>query len=374
MRTPWIPDRQRERALRRNEAFWEGELEETPLLWITVPNAAAGTPPHAPPTDEEQWTDVDYVIAKTEDALSRTHYAGDALPVFNPWLGPDQFAAWLGGPLAFSTADNTSWTKAFVENWADFSDLRIDPANRWWVKYQEILHASVEQGRDKWVTGYPDLHTGIDALAAIRGPERLMIDVLSEPESIKRAMGQVTRLWKQVVDTVSEIVLPTGQGTTNWTYGWSRKRFVCVGQNDFTCLIGPDMFDEFVLEDTTACAEHVDRTIYHLDGPSALQHVPRLLRIEALHCIQWIQGAGKPYPASWTDLLNRIQAAGKTVQVWYATPFTGTAAFLRELDVLCSELDPLRLFVAAEVPTVEQAELAMRRVEEACRQARARPR
>jgi 5-methyltetrahydrofolate--homocysteine methyltransferase len=134
------------------------------------------------------------------------------------------------------------------------------------------------------------------------------------------------------------------------------------------------MFDEFVLEDTTACAEHVDRTIYHLDGPSALQHVPRLLRIEALHCIQWIQGAGKPYPASWTDLLNRIQAAGKTVQVWYATPFTGTAAFLRELDVLCSELDPLRLFVAAEVPTVEQAELAMRRVEEACRQARARPR
>jgi len=34
------------------------------------------------------------------------------------------------------------------------------------------------------------------------------------------------------------------------------------------------MFDEFVLEDTLACCGHVDRIIYHLDGPGALQHLP----------------------------------------------------------------------------------------------------
>ncbi len=374
MHTPWIPDGQLERALARNEAFWDGELEETPLLWITVPNAVRGVPPEAPPTDEAQWTDVAYVMAKAEDTLSRTRYEADALPVFTPWLGPDQCAAWLGGPLSFSTADNTSWTRAFVEDWADYPELRIDPKNRWWMKYLEILRASVERGKDKWVTGYPDLHTGIDALAAIRGPERLMVDFLSEPETIKRAMRQMTRLWREVVDTVSAAVLPTGQGTSNWTFGWSSKRFVCVGQNDFSCLIGPEMFDEFVLEDTVACAVYVDRTIYHLDGPGALQHVPRLLDVERLDCIQWIQGAGKPYPASWIDLLQRIQSAGKTVQVMYAAPFTGTPAFTRELDDLCGALDPARLFICADVPTVEQARFAVRRVHEACRQARTRPR
>ena len=61
--------------------------------------------------------------------------------------------------------------------------------------------------------------------------------------------------------------------------GWSDRRFVCVGQNDFSCLISPKMFDEFCLTDTVECANHVDRTIYHLDGPGALKHLPRILAI-----------------------------------------------------------------------------------------------
>ncbi|HTZ50902.1 MAG TPA: hypothetical protein VMF68_04570, partial [Spirochaetia bacterium] len=113
MTTPWIPEPRLRAALARNEAFWKGELEEYPLVWVTAPAAGAaagGEPPPAPPTDEEQWTDVGYQVEKTEHALSHTYFAGDALPIHNPWLGPDQFAAWLGGTLSFSTRDNTSWT------------------------------------------------------------------------------------------------------------------------------------------------------------------------------------------------------------------------------------------------------------------------
>ena len=36
-------------------------------------------------------------------------------------------------------------------------------------------------GRDKWVTGYPDLHTGVDALSAIRGRDRLALDLVENP-------------------------------------------------------------------------------------------------------------------------------------------------------------------------------------------------
>ena len=312
-------------------------------------------------------------MAKAEDALSRTHYAADALPIYTPWLGPDQFSAWLGAELTFSTRDNTSWAAPFVEDWDAHPDFRIDANNRWWRKYLEILRASVQAGRGKWVTGYPDLHTGIDALGAMRNPERLMIDLLTVPDAITRAMSQMTRLWKQVVDTVSEIVLPGGQGTTNWTYGWSAKRFVCVGQNDFSCLISPAMFDEFCLADNVECCNHVDATIYHLDGPTALQHVPRLLGIENLHCIQWIQGAGKPLPAAWTDLLRRIQDGGKTVQVFYSA-IRGSDVIGSEIEVLCRELDPTRLFIVADVDTVETAAFIERRVRELCRERRSRPR
>jgi len=198
-----------------------------------------------------------------------------------------------------------------------------------------------------------------------------MMDLLSEPAVIARAMGQMTRLWKEIVDAVSSIILPGGQGTTNWTYGWSAGRFVCVGQNDFSCLIGPEMFEQFVLEDTTACADHVDRSIYHLDGPGAIRHLPRLLAIDSLDCIQWIQGAGAPLPSHWLDLLKRIQAGGKSVQVMYSGAHGGNADFKTEIEALCGALDPTRLFIAADVDSVEKADFIVRHVRDVCRQRRA---
>ena len=379
MNTPWVPEPQLRAALSRNEAFWKGELEDYPLMWVTAPSPSASgpgpaEPPKSPPTDEEQWTDVGYQIEKTEYTLSRTYFAGDALPIHNPWLGPDQFAAWLGGPLSFSTKDNTSWTKPIIEDWADFPDFRIRPDNHWWRIYLEILRASADHGRDRWVTCYPDLHTGIDGLGAMRGGERLMMDLVTDPAVIARAMTQMTRLWKEIVDEVTEVILPGGQGTTNWTYGWSPERFVCVGQNDLSCMIGPAMFDQFVREDTVSCCDYVDQSIYHLDGPGALQHLPRLLEMENLDCIQWIQGAGAPLPSHWLDLLKRIQDGGKTVQLFYGGAHGGKADFRAEIDAVCGTLDPERLFVVADVDSVEKADFILQHVREVCRGRRSRPR
>jgi hypothetical protein len=370
MRTPWIEARQLSLALERNEAFWDGRLRGGPLLWVTVADGrpeAAPAPPPAPRPESEEWTDVGYVMAKAESDIARTAYFADALPTHNPWLGPDQFAAWMGAEISFKPRDNTSWVKPFVGDWRAHPDFRLDPANRWWRLYLDILRQSVGRGRDRWVTCYPDLHTGIDGLAAMRGPERLMFDLLEQPEAVERAMRSMTRLWKEIVDTVSSIVLPAGQGTTNWTSGWSARRFVCLGQNDFSCLVGPEMFDRFVLRDTVECCRHVDRIIYHLDGPGALRHLDRLLAIDALHCVQWIQGAGAPLPSSWLELLRRIQAGGKSVQLHYSGAHGGSADFKAEIDALCGALDPDRLFIVAAVESVEKAELIVRRARAAAR-------
>ena len=355
MQTPWIEPGRLQRALARNEAFWSGNLEDGPLAWITAPNALPGTPPPEPPTEEALWTDVDYVLDSAEYQLAHTYFAGDALPVHNPWLGPDQVAAWLGAELTLAPRLNTSWVAPLVKNWDDHPRLAIDPANRWWKLYLALLRGSVERGRDKWVTAYPDLHTGIDGLAALRGPERLLLDLVEQPEAIRRAMSDMTGLLKWVVDRVSEVILPAGQGTSNWTMGWSRERFLCIGQNDATCMIGPRMFEEFCLPDTVASCRHVEHTIYHLDGPGALRHLERLLAIPELHCIQWIQGAGNPPPSRWLDMLRKVQAAGKSVQVYYGPSHGDDADLAEELAALCRGLDRRRLFFWATVPSREQA-------------------
>jgi hypothetical protein len=359
MHTPWIEDAQLHRALARNESFWRGDLEDGPLLWITAPLSKPGPTIPEPAREEELWTNVDYVIASTEAALARTHYAGDALPVFCPWLGPDQFAGWLGAELLLKPRQCTSWSKPFVNDWSDHAQLTIAPENPWWKLYLQLLRESVRAGRDKWITGYPDLHTGLDALSAVRGPERLLVDLVQSPAAIHRAMRQVTDLWKSVVDTVSDILLPGGQGTSNWTMGWSRQRFLCIGQNDFTCMIGPQMFEQFCREDNQECCRHVDISLYHLDGPNAVRHLPTLLRLEKLHCIQWIQGAGQPLPSQWLTLLRQIQAGGKSVQLYYGPAHGGDADLKREIDLLCTALDPNRLFIWAVVDSREEAEAAV---------------
>ena len=371
METIWIEGKKLSKALQRNEAFWSGELEGHPLLWIMAPGARPGRMLPAPAHEEEMWTDPDYVFEAAEIELAATYFAGDALPFYQPWLGPDQVAAFLGAKLALRPKMFTSWVTPFVDDWAEHPQLKIDPDNPWWKLYLELYRRSVEAGRGKWVTCYPDLHTGIDALSAIRGPEALSMDLLMNPEPIHHAMDQMTKLFRQIVDTMSSIILPAGQGTSNWSLGWSAKRYLCIGQNDFTCMISPQMFDTFCLRDTNETAEHVDVSLYHLDGPGALPHLPRLLEIGRLTAIQWIPGDGNPPPTKWLDLLRRIQAAGKPVQVLYNQHTTRHVVnILDEVDVLCRELNPARLFIAAYVDGAAQADAVVERVHQVCRERR----
>jgi hypothetical protein len=106
----------------------------------------------------------------------------------------------------------------------------------------------------------------------------------------------------------------------------------------------------------------VDRTLYHLDGPGAIRHVPWLVGLEDLHCIQWIQGAGQPLPSHWLPLLRQIQAGGKSVQLYYGGAHGGDADLQSEIDILCRALDPNRLFIWAQVATEEQADALVRAV------------
>jgi hypothetical protein len=360
MDTIYIDQKQLQNALRRNQAFWTGEIEAGPLMWITAPGTKPSRTIPAPASDEEAWTNVDYVVAAAESTLAGTQFAGDALPVYCPWLGPDQFAAWLGGDLLFRSWQTTSWTHPFVRDWAEHRVLRIDPQNRWWRIYLELVRESVRAGQGKWVTGYPDLHSGIDALSALRGPEELAADLLTNPTAIHGAMAQLTDLWKFVVDTVSAMVLPSGQGTSNWTMGWSSDRFLCIGQNDYSCMISPRMFEEFCWQDNLECCAHVDYSLYHLDGPGALRHLPLLLRLDRLQCVQWIQGAGQPLPSQWLPVLQQIQASGKSVQLYYGDAHGGDADLKSEIDAFAGALDPERLFIWATVKSVEDAEAVVR--------------
>ena len=196
MKSLYLDDRQIAQRAARHESFWRGKLTGCPILRITAPDPKPGWDLQEPGTDAELWTEVESVVEAAHTTVAQTYFAGDSLPVYNPWLGPEQFAAWLGAGLLLQPREFTSWASPFVEDWARRQRLENDPQNRWWKLYLGLLAACAEFGQDKWITGYPDLHTGPDALCAVRGPERAMTDLLTCPDIIQGQMRQMTRLWK----------------------------------------------------------------------------------------------------------------------------------------------------------------------------------
>jgi hypothetical protein len=77
-------------------------------------------------------------------------------------------------------------------------------------------------------------------------------------------------------------------------------------------MISDKMFEEYFLPGIVRECRHMDRCIYHLDGPQALRFLDALLAVPEIHAIQWVAGAGYDYWADWIEVFQRIQTAGKS--------------------------------------------------------------
>ena len=92
--------------------------------------------------------------------------------------------------------------------------------------------------------------------------------------------------------------------------------------------------------------------MYHLDGAGALSHLDTLLGIEELRAIQWVPGAGHEEVAQWYDLIRRILAGGKSVEV-FARPDA--------IDDLVKNVGTRGLLIATHVASQEEAERLLER-------------
>jgi hypothetical protein len=80
-------------------------------------------------------------------------------------------------------------------------------------------------------------------------------------------------------------------------------------------MISKQTFDDIFLPGLAEECRHMEASIYHLDGPGALQHLDSLLDIKELNAVQWVYGAGQGPSSKWVDVYKRIQAGGKSLQL-----------------------------------------------------------
>ena len=303
-----------ETVLARYEAWWEGAIVDRPLISCAYPKPAAqrvAVPTSTHGSLRDRWMDVDYAVATATARLSNTVFAGDTVPVAFPNLGPEIFSAFYGCPLVFT--ETTSWSEPILTDWSDESvaALRLDETNEYYRRILEITDALLEAGRERFLVGYTDLHPGGDAIAAFRDPQQLCLDLVEAPEGVQALCARITDDFVRVFDVYHERLRAAGMYSTTWLPAICEGR-MHVPSNDFSCMVSDEMFERFFVPGIERECRHMDRSIYHLDGPDALRFLDRLLEIPQIHAIQWVAGAGYDHWSDWIDVYRRIQAAGKS--------------------------------------------------------------
>ncbi len=306
-----------EEVYARFEGWWQGGVVDRPLYSTGYAKPAEEQrpwPSASHPTLRERWFDEAYVVACAQASLENRVFAGDALPVAFPNLGPEVFSAFYGCPLLFG--ESTVWSEPILPEMTpeSIAQLRLDRNCEMYRKIGTLTDALLEAGRGTFLVGYTDLHGGGDALAAFRDPQNLLIDTIECPELIKTLCERITDDFLSVYDSFHERLSAAGMPSTTWLPVVGQGR-VHVPSNDFSCMISEEAFRDLFLPGIVRECRHMDRCIYHLDGPQALRYLDLLLDIPEIQAIQWVPGAGEGDWRKWIAVYQQIQARGKSMQI-----------------------------------------------------------
>jgi len=299
-------------AWRRLRAYWQGEIIDRACLSIRAPKDGM-TPPKRSLIVAEDF-DLPGAIDKFEEWAGQIFFGGESMPALMPNYGPDQWAGFLGASMALVPERDTSWVEPLIGDWPSAPPLAIDPANRWWRAIVELARLAARRCAGKFILSAIDTHSNLDCLSALRGPGRLCMDLIEHPGEVLAALRQIDALYRPVYETIHEAGQMDRFGSTSWLDMASTGRTQAV-QCDFCYMISPEHFRKFAapsLEYEMSCLDHV---VYHMDGVGQIRHLDDLLALPNLHTIQWVPGAGQPTAPAWIELLQKIQRAGKAVQV-----------------------------------------------------------
>ncbi|MGL4649198.1 MAG: hypothetical protein ACRC1H_07305, partial [Caldilineaceae bacterium] len=306
-------------SLARIEAWFHQQVIDRAPIRFSRHNAdyegAEALDPARWPNRKAQWFDAEHVVDRYWRSIAGKRFHGETFPIFWPNLGPNVFAGCYGVPLVFS--DVTSWAEpVLTDPDAPYAALpTLNWQSEYLAKLDEMTTIALEQAPGRFLVGDTDLHPGIDWLAALRGSQDLCFDLYDHPEAVQAALAQVTTDFLAYYDHFDSRLKAAGQPSVTWMAipVWGRMH---IPSCDFATMISASQFDEFVRPSLATECEAMTHNVFHVDGPGVARHIESILTLPNLQAIQWVQGVGKDKPIlQWLPLIQRIQAAGKSVVV-----------------------------------------------------------
>lgn len=306
-----------EEARKRMTGWWKGEDIGRAAMQITAPRSE---PIEEIPAlqEPEGWVthystkSLAFRVNVALRACINTEYYGEAVPaVASGDLAPNCLALFLG--CHGVEMPGTVWCEPCIES-PDTARFEYDPENFYWNFSTETYRQVLEQSQGKFLQQFPDLIEGLDTLAAMRGNKLLLTDLLDRPEWVRACLRQITDRYFQYYDILYDMLRDEIGGSVFWAWAPGRMaKFQC----DFSAMISPAMFREFMAPVLTEMTGRVSYSMYHWDGPGAICHQDALLSIPRLDMLQWTPGAGvePTWHERWWPLYHKTLDAGKKLFV-----------------------------------------------------------
>lgn len=284
--------------------FWQGESSR-PLIYAIRPKPGI-EPIKKPRPYDCAFGDLDPLIDQALGWASTHEFMGDAIPFFQITFAPDHFAALLGGEI--ESGGNTNWVEPCFESLDDV-EIKFNKDGHWWKRTVECIERFRNRCDGKIIISGTHLQGSLDCLVALYGTQPLLMDMAIDPNKVHSALKQVDVAMLEVRKALAELLDVDTWGSLN-RFGMYSSGIIDVPQCDLSCMISAEMFDNIELPYLINEIESTDASIYHLDGPDALQHTESICAIEKLDMIQWMPGEGY-YDDDWSELNAKIDSLGK---------------------------------------------------------------
>jgi hypothetical protein len=340
---------------RRWDAWWQNGMVDRPVLRFTAPLDKPRTD-IAPQADLDvdpttHWTDENFLVRRTLEALRTTYYAGDSLPIAYNGISAGH-TLYFGAQPSYSNA--TVFVHAAPCAEGSYPSLDGWEQSPYWQMARRHIATLASESQRRWLTAPFWGNSAADTLAGVRGFEQFYMDLALDRAWVLKATRQmgdnIRKINRELFD------LAYAQNTADGYGGilgyWASQPHMHVDA-DVTYSVSPRDFQEIFLPPMIESMADFPLRAYHLDGEGALRHLDALLGVKELQAIQWVQGAGGGGILKWLDVIKKIQSAGKAVQL---------SCGADEIEPLLKEVRPEGLCISTWAATESDARRVVDRV------------
>lgn len=270
-------------------------------------------------TVEDKYINPTKMVGHFRNWAQNVEWLGESFPNMSADFGPGSLAAYLGCDIEWQR--KTVWFKEFIKDvytFENMSPFKFDPNNKWFSKHIEVIQECAKLANGEFLINIPDIMENIDVYASIRGAQNAIFDLMDEPEIVKDRINQIQNCYFDYYDRFYEVVkMPDSSSSYTMFSIWGPGK-VAKLQCDFSAMLSPQQFRDFIQESLRQQAKKLDYVLYHLDGPEAIRHVDALMEIDEIDALQWTSGDHGPdgTQTKWFDsIYDKVIAAGKSLWI-----------------------------------------------------------